>query len=53
MTNLDEGPHRKNVLPYRGSLVISRNPDDDMNQIRIRESYPLYLDAGIECELLS
>ena len=33
-------------------LLISRNPDDGMNQIQIGQSYPLCLDAEMECELL-
>ena len=33
-------------------LLISRNPDDGMNQIRMGKSYPLSLDAEIESELV-
>ena len=33
-------------------LLISRNPDEGMNQIRMGKSYPLSLDAEIESELV-
>ena len=33
-------------------LLISRNPDDGMNQIRMGKSYPLSLDVEIESELV-
>ena len=33
-------------------LLISRNPDDGMNQIRMGKSYSLSLDVEIESELV-